>query len=788
MSKVADRQAVADRLLLALVRPTLAASALAAGAPALPAGLLAAVAAEAVKILHERTGKPIDAQIMANRVCQAFDGKTVATLKEAILIAAGAIPEQRTPLEDLAKAVNDRNAAEENTLLREAVLRLFRRAGKATDDPAELASLLGPDPFMPSWPDQCIRPGAQTVTEPFCGRRTELGQIADAWAASRNVIAVVGMAGQGKSSLLGQWWIENWKDFAGRALFWCRPYDADYPFTRFLADALVYMAAGKYDLRKRPNPQDLARDLCDLLRQRPTILVLDGLERWLKRWADEPDADAADVHRDDRLGFEDGFDILFADAPMWTNGSALLFTSRAMPAALDGKPVARVGTLDTGTGDVLDRLDDEAAAELLGDLGVKNPKAERILAAQQYDNHPLALSILGQLVTRQYGGDLHQAGQVDLFLNDPTADPRRRMEHLLDRLVEHHPESRALLTAIAACLGPAPLAMLAALLKADDRNLRQRLGGLQDWNVVRFDGRAAEMHSLLNQYFRGVADASRVRDLRVGMARWFAAQPLPASPYRREDASTLIRGVEHALATRDLDLASDLLYRERAGILPNVLNQWLDAHGHLPESVRLQGGLATVAERILEQDPSPKMRDLLAMVYNNRGGAHEAQGNLAEAVEDYDRAAAIRETLVNQEGRRDLRSDLAKTLMQRGLAHGRMNEAKKAGRDMSRAAGLVLEEVSERKIHLLPLLVNMVADLADYLVGHGKSDDAARWANTALLLLVPEAEAKRMTSPLEQASRRLTAVIARNLKAFEKTELDAEAFARFLTAMGWLKE
>ena len=513
------------------------------------------------------------------------------------------------------------------------------------------------------WPGQYIRPGLPVMADPFCGRKHELKQLQKAFKAGKSVVCIVGPGGQGKSSILGQWRKTRRKALAEKALFWCRPYDAGYTFATFLADVLPYLTGGEYDPREYLTTKAQAELLCQLLAKNATVIVLDGVERWLAKWKVDPDATGEGASADERKGGEEGLDLLLESAAGWTNGSALIMTTRALPSALDGRPVARIGA-GARRDEALKGLADDSAVELLKELGVTGEDEDILAAANEYDNHPLALAVLGGLLAKQFGGDVTKRPQVDVVADDPTG----RLAKLLGEVAEHHKDNLLLLGIIACCLGSAPLEMLVEITKEDGRKVRVRLAELQDWHLAKFNGESVELHALIRKYFLGALGEERVKTVRQAIATWFALRPIPDEPRTLEDVRSLVLGARHALAADDAGLAMDFLHGTAAGRHYPTLSGWMDAFGHMALMVELYGGFIAIYEDLVRNQGRKELRKNLGLSYNNRGLALWRQGDPAAAVEDYDKAIDIYETLVEGEGRPELRNELAASYNNRGLA------------------------------------------------------------------------------------------------------------------------
>jgi len=83
-------------------------------------------------------------------------------------------------------------------------------------------------------------------------------------------------------------------------LFWRRVYDAGYSFDRFVSDLHLYLTGREINPQAVPSVEGRAAMALAALRERPCWIVLDGLERWLKLWAAEPDAGVEDASVDER--------------------------------------------------------------------------------------------------------------------------------------------------------------------------------------------------------------------------------------------------------------------------------------------------------------------------------------------------------------------------------------------------------------------------------------------------------------------------------------------------------
>jgi tetratricopeptide (TPR) repeat protein len=530
-----------------------------------------------------------------------------------------------------------------------------------------------------TWPHPCIKSGLPKIIHAFSGRKRELKQIDDALEGNAPVIAIIGMAGQGKSSLLGEWWRSRKTDASGSGLFWCRPYDSGYTFDLFLDEILLYLTGNPIDRRELPKTEQRTLLLCEVLRSRPCVIVLDGAERWLKLWAQNPDAGCQGATPSDRLGFEPGLDLFFRDVAGWTNGSRLIITTRALPFALEE---ARRETIGTGPehDKRLKSLSLDESLELLQTLLVFGDEGEMRRAAQCYGCHPYAIHLLGNLIYDLYGGDISRWREVNPIQGE--------LSGLLDKALERHKDNLPLLKRIACSLVAAPVEMLANLGDMEESDLRRQLSILSRWQIVEFKGNVVEQHALTRKHILDKLSEGEKREILGEIARWWKERDVPPNPQTLEQIRPLLIATEHALEAKDTDFAGDIFYTKPSLESLYTLGEWLRIFGYLEENIRLNGKFIDFMEREISKGRR-ELRNDLAMSYNNRGLSLRATGDLSGALQDYNRAIEIRETLVEKEGRRELRNDLAMSYLNRGSCHYTKGDLSGALQDYNRAIEII---------------------------------------------------------------------------------------------------
>ncbi len=297
------------------------------------------------------------------------------------------------------------------------------------------------------------------------GRERELGWLDACWTGGVHVAALVAFGGVGKSALVNKW-LAGMRDAgwpgAERVFGWSfysQGTDRLSSSDEFVAVALKWF--GDPD----PNvgsPWDKGERLAGLVREKRTILVLDGLEPL--QWGP---------------GVEEGrikdlaLEALVKELGAQNRGLCLVTTRIAVAdlEALLGDKVQMLG---------LDRLSAEAGAELLTACGANGSAKELQAATEEYDGHSLALTLLGTYLRKAYKGDIRRRDLIP-----PLADkPAHRMMAIYEQWFAGKPEL-AILRMLGLFDRPAPEDEIAALRAAPVvPGLTDTLAGLTEgaWN------------------------------------------------------------------------------------------------------------------------------------------------------------------------------------------------------------------------------------------------------------------------------------------------------------------
>ncbi len=318
---------------------------------------------------------------------------------------------------------------------------------------------------VPPAPPALYHVPAYVVSNAFIGRQSELQQLND-WASSADTHALLifeAIGGNGKSMLTWEWTThhatEVRKDWEGR--FWYSFYEKGAVMADFCRRALAYITGAPFESFRKRKTRDLAQELLIHLRDKPWLLVLDGLERVLVFYhrsdaAEIADEEANDPHntmarRDPCSAIRDEDDDLLralaAAAP-----SKILVTSRLMPRALlniAGQPIPDVKRVP------LLGLRPPDAEALLRELGVDgNSEAIQKYLVANCDCHPLVIGVLAGLINNY----MPDKGNFDAWATDPDEGGKlnlaglnlvQRRNHILGAALQALPEkSKQLLATV----------------------------------------------------------------------------------------------------------------------------------------------------------------------------------------------------------------------------------------------------------------------------------------------------------------------------------------------------
>lgn len=554
----------------------------------------------------------------------------------------------------------------------------------------------------------------------FAGRLRELRQFHEALArASPCLVAVVGLGGQGKSTLVHQGLKKCEQQQGLLPGLWCCAGLAGYTFDNFLDDALTYLQRGQFDKREFPERAARVRRLLALLQVQPTLWVIDNFEHWLRGWSESaPERTEADTV-DQRQACEEGLDDFLAQTTSLGNGCHIVLTTRALPAVLDDAVCALIPVYDEGSRYDLEGLEDEAAIELLRQLGVRGETAEILQTARSYANHPLALTVLGGLLSKHFGGRLERLERVDAF------DPKRRLFQLFEESRRRLPggaRAERFLQAASLCVENPDLPTLAAALGPDaptQGELLDQAVTLAAWHQLEWDAHneVVHLHPLMRQYYAERAADSAV--LHGRLSDWYAQKPIAATAAGLDQVRGRLLAIEHALRAGNFSRCAELAF---SALTPSAhFAEWIGEFGHLTTGADLFGRLATASTGHLPADfliaragwlrqlgqldaaradldralellgtladaETPPRLGARAGALMTRGNVSRQAGRFADAVADYDRAVEVFDRLSEQFPQ--ARIHLAQARMNRGNVNRDTGHLNKALADLNSAIAL----------------------------------------------------------------------------------------------------
>ena len=303
-----------------------------------------------------------------------------------------------------------------------------------------------------------------TGTDLF-GREAELAWLDKCWAEGVRVASIVAWGGVGKSALVNAWLrgmdAAGWRG-AGRVFGWSfysQGTDRLSSSDEFVDVALRWF--GDPD-PSAGSPWDKGERLASLIRKERTILILDGVEPL--QWG--PGVEHGRIK-------DPALQALVKELGAQNNGLCLI-TTRIAVADLEGLGGDKVQTRK------LDHLSKEAGAELLKARGAKGAEEELQAAAEEYEGHSLALTLLGTYLRKAHRGDIRKRDLIPPLAGKPA----RRMMAIYERWFKDRPEL-AILRMLGLFDRPAPKDEIAAVRKAPAiEGLTDALEGLprDAWN------------------------------------------------------------------------------------------------------------------------------------------------------------------------------------------------------------------------------------------------------------------------------------------------------------------
>jgi len=457
------------------------------------------------------------------------------------------------------------------------------------------------------------------------GREAELTWLDACWRDRVFVASIVAWGGVGKTSLVTKWLAgmrdDEWRG-AARIFDWSfyqqgtNTGSSDTFFAKALAEF------GDPD-PSQGSPWDKGERLAKLVRQKRTLLVLDGVEP-MQYGPGEQEGQFKDP----------ALQTLVKELTSNNNGF-LLITSRIRLRDLDGLFGAKVQAKR------LDHLSAEAGAQLLGARGAKGTEQELRDASTEYEGHALALTLLASYLEDVAKGDIRRRNEiVPLIYDERNGGHARRVMEAYDPWLGQ--TERAILRMLGLFDRPASESEVAAL-RADPvfPGLNKELTNLsgRDWNkavsklrriglIALESGNAIDAHPLVRQHFGEKLKRENFDAWREGHRRLyeFLRTNTKEFPETIAEMEPLYKAVVHGCLAGKHQEVLDTIYwrriqRSKAHFNPNKLG----AFGH--EVAMLSSFFEPPWEH-----PSPSLtHEAQALVLHEAGYALRAVGRLQES-------------------------------------------------------------------------------------------------------------------------------------------------------------
>ncbi|HUS10783.1 MAG TPA: SEFIR domain-containing protein [Pyrinomonadaceae bacterium] len=448
--------------------------------------------------------------------------------------------------------------------------------------------------------------GRPALPKYFVGRSRELVELDEAVLHSSAPIVVVrAIGGQGKTTLVAKW-LADYEDaaeghFAQICYFSAYRFGVEYVgFLEFAAERLLPGAAPL-----NANTATLSRHLVDILRQRRTLIVVDGIERWLnggssavpadKVWSDESRSEAYSAR---------GLGYLLQEMVSIRNGSKLVMTTRAVPKALDNVADGATMHIASAGATGFPGIAPREAVLLLNRLGVQGSDSEKRKCGEELNGHPLSLTLLAGNLKR-IGKGISARGEVYSLL----AAGDVKLAAILAQAKLLCGTDATVLEAASICPENAPVDAIAHAIDrpGNTDTVRLTVNQLADWGLMSLGGAqrsSVQLHPLVRTFF--ASTISDAKSMHHRLATYFANQRISDRARSLSRVAPRIWSVDHAAASGDYDRAVSLLIEEplsKSATSTLTLSTWFQLFGQSAFEMdwmqRLARGAPAFAKRIL---------------------------------------------------------------------------------------------------------------------------------------------------------------------------------------------
>jgi tetratricopeptide (TPR) repeat protein len=283
----------------------------------------------------------------------------------------------------------------------------------------------------------------ETFYERLVGRDAELARLDSAWSDEKtNIVSLVAEGGAGKSALVNEWLTRmqaNQYGGADSVLGWSF-FSQGSNERATSADEFLNWALAKLGVKlETTSAAAKGEAIAEALMTRRALLVLDGVEP-LQHGPGPQTGQLKDQ----------GLRALlrrFGAAPPKADHSLILLTSRLAVADIQRFRNGAVPVVD------VERLSDEAGAELLRDNDVWGVDRDLKRASHDFGGHPLALTLLASLIKETQNGDVRRRDHIRGLLADADNPRHDQARRVMESYEKEWLAGQPILLAILQCVG-----------------------------------------------------------------------------------------------------------------------------------------------------------------------------------------------------------------------------------------------------------------------------------------------------------------------------------------------
>jgi hypothetical protein len=353
----------------------------------------------------------------------------------------------------------------------------------------------------------------ETGYERLVGRDKELTRLDEAWSDDKaNILSLIAEGGAGKSALVNEWLMRLQVDgYRGAkcVLGWSF-YSQGSKERATSADEFLDWALNKLGVKVESTGASAKGEaIAEALMTRRALLVLDGVEPLQHG----PGPQAGQMK-------DQGLRALLrrfaAASPRPESHSLIVLTSRVA--------VAEILRFKRGAAPILDieRLSEEAGAELLRDNDVWGVDRDLRAASRDFDGHPLALTLLASLLKETQNGDVRRRDHIRGLIADADNPRHDQARRVMESYEKEWLAGEPTLLAILRCVGlfdrpasgdclkalrakPAIPGLSDALVDLNDDQWRRALARLREVRLLSpvdpSDLEALDAHPLVREWF-----------------------------------------------------------------------------------------------------------------------------------------------------------------------------------------------------------------------------------------------------------------------------------------------